>query len=209
MRLFTFLHKYLKKLYKNFSCINRWKRYTSLFINIKDRDIEKLGILSSNFRQGAERLLLYQWLQCRVGPQLTQGLQEEFMLRDECSWKTSLPGPTDTNAVTLLITVAVFSHLAVITMKNEHSLQINNDSFSPQFTASSPREAREWVDQINFVLKGMWDVKYIFIVIHTIFYVMLNASDLSQAQRWSSWCEKGRFIKRGIPITFPLAQPIR
>lgn len=25
----------------------------------------------------------------------------------------------------------------------------------PQFTASSLREAREWVDQINFVLKGM------------------------------------------------------
>lgn len=28
------------------------------------------------------------------------------------------------------------------------------DDFSLQFTASSPREAREWVDQINFVLKG-------------------------------------------------------
>lgn len=186
--------------------LSRWKRYTSLFINIKDRDIEKLWILSSKFRQGAERLLLYQWLQCRVGPQLTQGLQEEFMLRDECSWKTFLPGSTHTNAVTLLITVAVCCHY---NEEWEYSLQINNDSFSLQFTASSPREAREWVDQINFVLKGMWDMKYIFIVIHTIFYIMLNASDLSQAQRWSSWCEKGSFIKRGIPITFRLAQPIR
>lgn len=77
------------------------------------------------------------------------------MLRVERSWKTFLPGSTHTNTLTLLIAVAVFSHLAVITMKNENSLQINNDSFSLQFTASSPREAREWVDQINFVLKGM------------------------------------------------------
>lgn len=27
--------------------------------------------------------------------------------------------------------------------------------YPPQFTASSVREAMEWVDQINFVLKGM------------------------------------------------------
>lgn len=76
-------------------------------------------------------------------------------------------------------------------MKNENSLQINDDSFSLQFTASGPREAREWVDQINFVLKGMWDMKYIFI---RITYIMLNASDLIQAPWWSSWGEKGSFL---------------
>lgn len=76
--------------------LSRWMRYTSLFTNIKDRDIEKLCILSSKFRQAAERLILYQRLQCRDGPQLTQGLQEEFMLWDECSWKTFLPGSTHT-----------------------------------------------------------------------------------------------------------------
>ncbi len=81
-------------------------------------------------------------------------------------------------------------------MKNENSLHINNDSFSLQFTASSPREAREWVDQINFVLKGMWDMKYIFIRIHNIYYIMLNASDLIQALWWSSLGEKGSFIKK-------------
>lgn len=71
-------------------------RWISLFINIKDGDIKKLWILSSKFRQAAERLVLYQRLQCRDGPQLTQRLQEEFMLRDECSWKTFLPGSTHT-----------------------------------------------------------------------------------------------------------------
>ncbi|KAA0725132.1 Src kinase-associated phosphoprotein 1 [Triplophysa tibetana] len=37
----------------------------------------------------------------------------------------------------------------------QNSPQLRNDGFSLQFTASSPREAREWVDQINFVLKDL------------------------------------------------------
>ncbi|KAI4873503.1 hypothetical protein NFI96_032590 [Prochilodus magdalenae] len=35
------------------------------------------------------------------------------------------------------------------------SAQLIDDGFSLQFTASSAREAREWVDQINFVLKDL------------------------------------------------------
>lgn len=133
--------------------LSRWKRYTSLFINIKDRDIEKLWILSSKFRQDAKRLLLYQWLQCRVGPQLTQGLQEEFMFRDECSWKTFLPGSTHTNAVTMLITVAVFRHLAVITMKNENiafkSTMIV--SLCSSLPAVPERQGNGWTRSISFL----------------------------------------------------------
>lgn len=126
------------------------------------------------------------------------------------SWALLEDVLTRFNTLTLLISVAVFSYLAVITMKNENSLQINDDSFSLQFTASGPREAREWVDQINFVLKGMWDMKYIFIRIHNIYYaecIWLDPSTMVIILRW-----KGQFfiyIKKGIPITFFLAQPIR
>lgn len=36
----------------------------------------------------------------------------------------------------------------------DNSVHLCDVDFSLQFAASNPREAREWVDQINFVLKG-------------------------------------------------------
>lgn len=69
-------------------------------------------------------------------------------------------------------------------------------AFPLQFTASSPREAREWVDQINFVLKGKPHMKCIFIEMQNIFIpfykcIWLGLSTTVIILRW-----KGQFYKK-------------